>query len=380
MTKLLHVSASPRGFASESRALADAFLEAYRETHPDADIETFDLWDGSLPEFGTAAAAAKMAVFGGATPQGEAAVAWQAVQDTFARFDAADRYLFSVPMWNSGVPYVLKQFIDVVTQPGLVFGFDPVHGYTGLLTGKKAAVVYTAGVYGPGRGPRSAPTTSPRSSGTGCASPGSTTSPKCGSGPSRSPTPTPTASSRHEGAEVGKAVEGSGTRGKALRVRRTCARTRTTSRLAVMPDPADAWANLLKVHAALVPLLDRELQQAHELAADLVRRPAGTQRRAGAPTHDERARRSGRGQPYPGVPGRGRPAAAGLVAPRAAPRPTGGRRTPSLTAAGGARLPRRRRRTYLAGIEAALLPRTCPRPRRPPCRRPWAASSPPPLD
>ena len=28
-------------------------------------------------------------------------------------------------MWNHGVPYILKQFIDVVSQPGLVFGFDP---------------------------------------------------------------------------------------------------------------------------------------------------------------------------------------------------------------------------------------------------------------
>jgi FMN-dependent NADH-azoreductase len=56
-------------------------------------------------------------------------------------------------MWNAGVPYVLKQFIDVVSQPGLVFGFDPGQGYTGLLTGKRAAVVYTSAVHGPGRGP-----------------------------------------------------------------------------------------------------------------------------------------------------------------------------------------------------------------------------------
>jgi DNA-binding MarR family transcriptional regulator len=32
-----------------------------------------------------------------------------------------------------------------------------------------------------------------------------------------------------------------------------------------MPDPVDAWAYLLKVHAALVPVLDRELQRAHQL-------------------------------------------------------------------------------------------------------------------
>jgi FMN-dependent NADH-azoreductase len=153
MTTLLHISASPRGIASESRAIATTFLDAYRATHPDDEVLEWDLWDGTLPEFGPAAAAAKMAVFAGADPQGDEARAWQAAIDTFRRFDAADRYLFSVPMWNAGVPYVLKQFIDVVSQPGLVFGFDPEHGYRALLQGKKAAVVYTSAVYGPGRGP-----------------------------------------------------------------------------------------------------------------------------------------------------------------------------------------------------------------------------------
>ena len=107
----------------------------------------------SLPEFGPAAAAAKMAVFAGEVPTGAAATAWQAALETFQRFAAADHYLFSVPMWNAGVPYILKQFIDVVSQPGMVFSFDPERGYTGLLTGKKAAVVYTGAVWGVDRGP-----------------------------------------------------------------------------------------------------------------------------------------------------------------------------------------------------------------------------------
>ena len=56
-------------------------------------------------------------------------------------------------MWNAGVPYILKQFIDVVSQPGLVFGFDPAAGYSGLLQEKRATVIYTSAVYGPERGP-----------------------------------------------------------------------------------------------------------------------------------------------------------------------------------------------------------------------------------
>lgn len=154
MPDLLHISASPRGEESLSLRLAATFLDTYREVHPGAEIDEWDLWDGSLPQFGPAAAGAKMTVFGGGTPQGEQAVAWQAARDTFARFDAADRILFSVPMWNSGVPYVLKQFVDVVSQPGWVFGVDAGTGYEHLLAGrgKRAAVVYTSAVWGPGLG------------------------------------------------------------------------------------------------------------------------------------------------------------------------------------------------------------------------------------
>lgn len=154
MTTLLHVSASPRGTASESLAIAETFLACYRDRHPDVRVDTFDLWDGTLPQFGPTAVGAKMTVFAGAVPEGDQATAWGVARATFERFAAADLYLFSVPMWNHGIPYVLKQFIDVVSQPGMVFGFDPDRGYTGLLTGRKAAVVYTSAVYGPGR-PRS---------------------------------------------------------------------------------------------------------------------------------------------------------------------------------------------------------------------------------
>jgi FMN-dependent NADH-azoreductase len=152
MPTLLHISASPRGRQSESLALASAFLDSYRGAHPDDDIVEWDLWDGTLPEFGPTAAAAKMTIFAGGQPTGAAAEAWLAAGDTFARFAAADKYLFSVPMWNASVPYILKQFIDVISQPGMVFSFDPQDGYTGLLTGRKAAVIYTSAVYGEGRG------------------------------------------------------------------------------------------------------------------------------------------------------------------------------------------------------------------------------------
>jgi FMN-dependent NADH-azoreductase len=151
MTKILHISASPRGEHSESLALAATFLDTVQQQRPDVEIDHWDLWDGTLPDFGPAAAEAKMAVFSGADPEGPAAAAWQAARAAFERLDEADHYLFSIPMWNHTVPYIVKQLIDVVSQPGMLFTFDPAAGYTGLLTGKKAVVLYTGAVWGPGR-------------------------------------------------------------------------------------------------------------------------------------------------------------------------------------------------------------------------------------
>ncbi|WP_336205169.1 FMN-dependent NADH-azoreductase [Nonomuraea sp. LPB2021202275-12-8] len=153
MSRLLHVSASPRGAESVSLGIAETFAEEYRATHPGAEVDHFDLWDGTLPEFGPAAVAAKMAVIGGAEPAGEQVEPWRAAVRTFERFDSYDRYLFTVPMWNSGLPYKLKQFIDVVSQPAMIFDLGPETGYRPLLTGKRAAVVYTSSVWGPEAGP-----------------------------------------------------------------------------------------------------------------------------------------------------------------------------------------------------------------------------------
>ena len=150
MSKLLYVVSSPRGEQSESTRIAGEFLAAYLRARPDVEMERLNLWEDQLPVYGGKGAAAKMTVFSGQTPEGDQARAWADVERVFAPFKEADEYLFTVPMWNAGVPWVLKHLIDTITQPGLVFGFDPAKGYTPLLQGKRAVVVYTSGVYSPG--------------------------------------------------------------------------------------------------------------------------------------------------------------------------------------------------------------------------------------
>jgi FMN-dependent NADH-azoreductase len=150
VTRLLYVKASPTGPHSRSSTVAEAFVDAFRERHPEMALDVLDLSATVLPPVGAPAVAAKKNAMSGSPSSGEEALAWQRTRDLVGRFTDADHYLFSVPMWNFGIPYLLKHFIDIVTQPGLTFRLDRQHGYRGLLAGRRACVVYTSGVYTPG--------------------------------------------------------------------------------------------------------------------------------------------------------------------------------------------------------------------------------------
>jgi len=145
MSRLLHVLCSPRKGRSVSRSVARAFLDAYASKNPGDDVETLDLWSVSLPEFDGDVLEAKYAVLHGKDHTSQQAAAWKAVVDAFDRFNRADKFVFSVPMWNFGIPYKLKHLIDVITQPGLAFRFSPESGYTGLVTGRPALVILARG-------------------------------------------------------------------------------------------------------------------------------------------------------------------------------------------------------------------------------------------
>ena len=148
--KLLYVKGSPRGTSSQSTKVAEATLAAYQKKNPGATIDEIGLWETPLPEFDGDRAAAKMSFFGEGKLDGVRKTVWDEIVTITSRFTSATDYLFTVPMWNSGIPYRLKLYIDIITQPGLLFGFDPVAGYSGLLKGKRATVIYTSGVYAPG--------------------------------------------------------------------------------------------------------------------------------------------------------------------------------------------------------------------------------------
>lgn len=153
MSRLLHISASPRGDRSGSLAVAHAFIDAWRAAHPGATVETLDVWQAKLPAFNGTLLEAKYAVLQGVAQDPAQVAAWQQVVDVANHFKSFDRYVISTPMWNFGIPYALKHYIDVLSQPGQTFGWTPEQGYFGLVEGKRALIVHaSAGAYGAGSG------------------------------------------------------------------------------------------------------------------------------------------------------------------------------------------------------------------------------------
>ena len=144
MAKLLHIACSPRP-DSESGAGARVFVERFRQARPDWDVDVMDLWRDSLPEFAGPLMEAKYARMNGQAFSDAQRGGFAMAERMAVRLALADRVLISTPMWNFGIPYKLKQFLDVIIQPGLTFRFDPAQGYLPLLKDRPTLVIIASG-------------------------------------------------------------------------------------------------------------------------------------------------------------------------------------------------------------------------------------------
>jgi FMN-dependent NADH-azoreductase len=153
MEKILYIESSPRKSRSSSIAISHIFLKEYQKLHPQDELITLDLWQKELPAFDGDTIDAKYAIMHGEKHTDEQKAAWKKIETLIEEFKAADKYVISLPMWNFGIPYILKHYIDLIVQPGYTFKFSPQSGYEGLITGKKIVVIYArGGAYGPGSG------------------------------------------------------------------------------------------------------------------------------------------------------------------------------------------------------------------------------------
>jgi FMN-dependent NADH-azoreductase len=70
---------------------------------------------------------------------------WNTIEANIERFLDTDVYLVTTPMWNFGIPYALKYYIDAIVQPGYLFRYDEFGAPEGLVKGKKMVVVTSRG-------------------------------------------------------------------------------------------------------------------------------------------------------------------------------------------------------------------------------------------
>ena len=123
--KLLFIDGcvSQRGPASRTRALAEAFLSAFQESHPGAEVETVTLEALDLKPFLPAALnqrdeLASVGAFGAP------------VFDLARQFQAADKIVAAAPFWDMSFPAVMRTYIEYISANGLCYHYeaDGCHG------------------------------------------------------------------------------------------------------------------------------------------------------------------------------------------------------------------------------------------------------------
>lgn len=141
MKRLLLIGASPRKERSRSAMVADHFLARIQARYPSMEVERLDLFDADLPAFDQNAVEGRYHLLAGNAVDPTQAAAWQALKQWTDHFLSFDAWLIATPMWNFAIPYRLKQYIDILTHPGLTFRNDSQGNVEGLAQGRRAIIV-----------------------------------------------------------------------------------------------------------------------------------------------------------------------------------------------------------------------------------------------
>ncbi len=148
MASILHVDSSPRGDRSKSRKLAREFIAAWQDLHPDNMITYRDLRQTPVPHVTEDWIAADFTPSEALAP--EMAELLKFSDELVDEFLAADRCVFSVPMYNFSIPSNFKAYIDQVVRAGRTFTFEDSQ-FKGLANGRKVLFITSRGVeYGAG--------------------------------------------------------------------------------------------------------------------------------------------------------------------------------------------------------------------------------------
>jgi FMN-dependent NADH-azoreductase len=148
MAKILSIISSPRGEASNSIKLANAIVDKLKEKDPAAAVQVKDLTNKPFPHLEEAHLNAFFTPVEKHTEENKEAISHsdQAIKEIMD----ADVLVIGAPMYNFGIPSVLKSWFDHIARAGITFKYTS-NGPEGLITGKKAYIaVTTGGIYSSG--------------------------------------------------------------------------------------------------------------------------------------------------------------------------------------------------------------------------------------
>lgn len=140
--RILNIVTSIKGDASFSNKLSNAILEKLKLEYNEIQVQTLDLSKTPLPYL------SELGISAFYTPE---ELHTEAQKEALKYSDAAikevleaDIIVIGVPLYNFGIPAVLKGWIDQVARAGKTFSYDE-NGPKGLLTDKKVFLSIASG-------------------------------------------------------------------------------------------------------------------------------------------------------------------------------------------------------------------------------------------
>src|SRR5713226_9744130 len=135
MKTLLQIRTSIFSDGGQSSRLAERFVAAWRESNPGGQVIVRDLALEPVPHLDAARFGAFLAKPEDRTEEQAAVVAYS--DELIDELKAADVIVLGLPMYNFGVPSMLKAYFDHIARASVTFRYTE-KGPVGLLGGKQA--------------------------------------------------------------------------------------------------------------------------------------------------------------------------------------------------------------------------------------------------
>lgn len=137
MSKVLYVKANPKNdMESRTFRISESFIKTYKSLHPEDEIITLDLYKENIQLLSHENVTQR-------APAPNESRNHPVFKYAYQFFDA-DKYVFAEPLWNLGIPAILKAYIDYITVAGITFKYTSA-GPKGLCNNKKAINITARG-------------------------------------------------------------------------------------------------------------------------------------------------------------------------------------------------------------------------------------------